>query len=433
MYSANEHDIDPIPNSLIARGSFGEISLAINRANREILVVKTILNSLSSNRSFVSHRSNANSCNSKNLLKQEVRNEIKALKELNANGGHENIVPLISVRSSELDDMSSKGENGGDALTSFFASSFDNPSVTMIFPYCPCDLADAMYCFKRKEDFDVISLPVVKAIARDVLSGLAFCHDQGFVHGDIKPGNVLLNDCDGACRAQLCDFGLSMPINSHDMVANGSTGSNRAEPKGLCTLNYRSPEALYGSNHASPKIDIWGASLVIVEMLYHKFDPFFDGRNVLDQLGKIFEVLGTPSKDTWPSISQLPDYHKVSFENHVATPISDRIPILLEDSDLDAILLSMLCLDPSQRPTASECLLHPCFTNKASIADSNKVLQTLQLSHLRQPLLFFSDGKALEWAKKISSCRRTLTNRFCPKYDETKKNLDFGIFSTLSV
>lgn len=36
--------------------------------------------------------------------------------------------------------------------------------------------------------------------------------------------------------------------------------------------------------------------------------PLFPGTDVDDQLKKIFKILGTPTEDSWPGVSQLPDY-----------------------------------------------------------------------------------------------------------------------------
>lgn len=36
--------------------------------------------------------------------------------------------------------------------------------------------------------------------------------------------------------------------------------------------------------------------------------PLFPGTDVDDQLKKIFKVLGTPTEETWPGVTQLPDY-----------------------------------------------------------------------------------------------------------------------------
>lgn len=36
--------------------------------------------------------------------------------------------------------------------------------------------------------------------------------------------------------------------------------------------------------------------------------PLFPGTDVDDQLKKIFKVLGTPTEESWPGVTQLPDY-----------------------------------------------------------------------------------------------------------------------------
>ena len=48
--------------------------------------------------------------------------------------------------------------------------------------------------------------------------------------------------------------------------------------------------------------------------LIESFD-FLGVRDVFDQLDKIFRVTGTPTEDTWPGVSRLPNYkpHKVKY------------------------------------------------------------------------------------------------------------------------
>jgi cyclin-dependent kinase len=40
--------------------------------------------------------------------------------------------------------------------------------------------------------------------------------------------------------------------------------------------------------------------------------PLFPGNSIADQLQRIFKVLGTPTEEIWPKVSQLPEY-KVQF------------------------------------------------------------------------------------------------------------------------
>lgn len=54
--------------------------------------------------------------------------------------------------------------------------------------------------------FGPFKLSIVKTYTRQILKGLAYLHENGIVHRDIKGGNVLVDDS-GKCK--LADFGAS--------------------------------------------------------------------------------------------------------------------------------------------------------------------------------------------------------------------------------
>ena len=77
------------------------------------------------------------------------------------------------------------------------------------------------------------ALPVRRALelALQVARGLAFAHDQGLVHRDVKPQNVLLN---GEGEAKVTDFGIARSLDvEHGMTQTGTV---------LGTSNYIAPE-----------------------------------------------------------------------------------------------------------------------------------------------------------------------------------------------
>lgn len=51
--------------------------------------------------------------------------------------------------------------------------------------------------------------------------------------------------------------------------------------------------------------------------------PLFPGNSIPDQLQRIFKVLGTPTDQTWPGVSQLPEY-KVRNPKHVMKLCADN-------------------------------------------------------------------------------------------------------------
>src|SRR6188474_1596007 len=93
-----------------------------------------------------------------------------------------------------------------------------------------------------------------RKIASEASAGLAAIHAQGLVHGDLKPGNVMVtND-----RAVILDFGFAQER------ARLSARRPGAPPDGG-TPNYMAPERLR-SGGASPEDDIYALGLTLWEM-----------------------------------------------------------------------------------------------------------------------------------------------------------------------
>jgi cyclin-dependent kinase 2 len=123
-----------------------------------------------------------------------------------------------------------------------------------------------------------------------MLVGLGTIHSHRIVHRDMKPQNVLIQ----GNTVKLADFGLarafSVPIRvyTHEVV----------------TLWYRAPEILLGARLYSTPVDLWSVACIFVEMLNGR--ALFPGDSEIDELYKIFRVLGTPSDATWPGTLQVP-------------------------------------------------------------------------------------------------------------------------------
>jgi serine/threonine-protein kinase len=100
-------------------------------------------------------------------------------------------------------------------------------------------------------------LPVRRAVELGlaIAEGLAFAHEHGLVHRDVKPQNVLLNR-DG--EAKVTDFGIARSLD----VDRGVTQTGTV----LGTSNYLSPEQASGK-HVTPATDVYSLGIVMYELL----------------------------------------------------------------------------------------------------------------------------------------------------------------------
>ena len=88
--------------------------------------------------------------------------------------------------------------------------------------------------------------------------------------------------------------------------------------------------------------------------------PFLAGETDLDQLGKIFLALGTPTEETWPGLTSLPDY--IQFKPNPGTPLGDIFTAA--GDDLLDLLGKMVTLCPMRRIDSTASLKHSYFSNK---------------------------------------------------------------------
>lgn len=112
-----------------------------------------------------------------------------------------------------------------------------------------------------------LSVGQILDIATDIAQGLDFAHSKGFVHRDVKPGNVLFR-ADG--RVVLADFG----------IAKAMDGSNSSTVAGasIGTPDYMSPEQARGEP-VDGRSDLYSLGTVLYELLvgtppYQAGDPF---------------------------------------------------------------------------------------------------------------------------------------------------------------
>ena len=90
-------------------------------------------------------------------------------------------------------------------------------------------------------------------IVRQVAQGLDFAHQRGYIHRDIKPGNIMLSS---QGEVKIMDFGIVRRVDS-ELTQTGSF---------LGTPSYMSPEQLKGEG-VSPKSDLFSLGVVLYELV----------------------------------------------------------------------------------------------------------------------------------------------------------------------
>jgi len=158
-------------------------------------------------------------------------------------------------------------------------------------------------------------------VIKQILEAVSYMHQNGIAHRDLKPENLLCGGSDGSV-IKVTDFGLSKDF------GKGSLKTSCGTP------DYVAPEVLKGQNYDN-SVDVWSVG-VICYILLCGFPPFY-GNN--DQ--QIFEKI-MKAKYDFPS----PDWDDIS-------------------DDAKEFIQAILVLDPSDRPTAADCLQAPWIVSQA--------------------------------------------------------------------
>ncbi|KFV80945.1 Cyclin-dependent kinase 6 [Struthio camelus australis] len=242
-----------------------------------------------------------------------LRNEVKEKKKRET--WYKNVVELFDVCTVSRTDRETK--------------------LTLVFEHVDQDLTT--YLDKVPEPG--VPTETIKDMMLQLFRGLDFLHSHRVVHRDLKPQNILVTS---SGQIKLADFGLAR-IYSFQMALTSV----------VVTLWYRAPEVLLQSSYATP-VDLWSVGCIFAEMFRRK--PLFRGNSDVDQLGKIFDVIGLPEEEDWPNDVALP---RNAFTSRPAQPIEKFVPDIDElGKDL---LLKCLAFNPAKRVSAYVALSHPYF------------------------------------------------------------------------
>ncbi|KAE8338036.1 hypothetical protein BDV24DRAFT_138949 [Aspergillus arachidicola] len=281
-------------------------------------------------------------------------NRIVALKKVRLETDDEG-VPSTTIR-----EISLLKEMNHPNIVRLFNIHTEGYKLYLVFEHLDLDLKKYMDALPVNDGGRGRSLPnglsvdlglgeaMIKKFMSQLIEGIFFCHSRRVLHRDLKPQNLLINR-DGSLK--LADFGLArafgVPLRTytHEVV----------------TLWYRSPEILLGGPQYSTSVDMWSCGAIFAEMCTRK--PLFPGDSEIDQIFKIFRLLGTPDEDSWPGVTSFPDY-KQSFPKWKRDKDAPLIPGL-ERHGL-RLLDALLEFDPARRMSAKQARSHPYFRHRSS-------------------------------------------------------------------
>ncbi|KAI9874790.1 MAG: cyclin-dependent protein kinase, partial [Pleopsidium flavum] len=182
----------------------------------------------------------------------------------------------------------------------------EDKCIFMVFEYAEHDLLQIIHHHTQPQRH-AIPAPTIKSILFQLLNGLLYLHSNWVLHRDLKPANIMVTS---KGEVKIGDLGLARlfykPLHS---LFSGD--------KVVVTIWYRAPELLLGSRHYTPAVDLWAVGCIFAELL--SLRPIFKGEEAKmdskktvpfqrNQVQKIVEILGMPTKEDWPGLVSQPEY-----------------------------------------------------------------------------------------------------------------------------
>ncbi len=265
-----------------------------------------------------------------------------ALKKIRMEGERDGF-PVTAVREIKL-LQSLKHEN----VVSLQEVMVEKNDCFMVFEYLSHDLTGLLNhpTFKLEHAHK-------KHLAKQLFEGLDHLHRRGVLHRDIKAANILISN-EG--QLKLADFGLARFFAKRRQLDY----TNR-----VITIWYRPPELLLGETQYGPSVDIWSAACVLIE-IFTKHAIFPGDGGEINQLDKIYNILGTPTKADWPGLVDMAWFELLRPAERKPNVFAEKYKDRLTPSAFE-LLQAMLLYDPTKRPTAGDVLEHPYFTTEVPV------------------------------------------------------------------
>ena len=248
--------------------------------------------------------------------------------------------------------------------------------IFMVMDFMDHDLKQLMAAMKQP-----FTEAEVKRLMLDLTSALEYCHDRWVFHRDMKTSNLLMNN---KGEVSICDFGLARYY--HEPPQGYSPT--------VVTLWYRAPEVLLADGGKGvkttygPAIDVWSLGCIFAELVLNA--PLMAGQGEIDQVKRIFELLGTPDEQTWPGCNELHYLKRVKLRPQPFNRLKDKFrrtsftsATALSEAGVD-LLSQMLLLNPEKRISAKDALRHRYFSEEPA-PKPHVLMPTFPSTHKQPP------------------------------------------------
>jgi len=278
----------------------------------------------------------------------------------------------------------------------------EDKCIFMVFEYAEHDLLQIIHHHTQNPRHP-IPPTTIKSIMFQLLNGCQYLHTNWVLHRDLKPANIMVTS---GGEVKIGDLGLAR-------LSYKPLHSLYSGDKVVVTIWYRAPELLLGSRHYTPAIDMWAVGCIFAELL--SLRPIFKGEEAKmdskktvpfqrNQMQKIVDIMGLPTKERWPLLTsmieynQLPTlqppinhsgghhghhghhyqaqrqtgagvshlekwyYNTINQQTSGSGPGSGTSPLSILGAEGYKLLAGLLEYDPEKRLTAAEALQHPFFS-----------------------------------------------------------------------